>query len=65
MYVVLIEDQITAERFRVDAKRLAMIARPDPATNPPPGVYEVILSDDPEPGRKYWTHNLNLAKLGH
>ncbi len=65
MYVVLIEDQITAERFRVDAKRLSMIARPPAETRPPPGVYEVLLSDDPEPGRKYWTHDLSLAKLGN
>lgn len=65
MYVVLIEDQITAERFQVDAKRLSMIARPPAETNPPPGVYECLLSDDPEPGRKYWSYALDLSKLGH
>lgn len=65
-YIVTVESQDDpSDKFRVDASRFSMIARPDPETNPPKGVYIVMLKDDPEPGKQYWTHDLDLSKLGN
>ena len=67
-YLVTIEGQDPEDAgkpFRVDASRFCMIARPDPATNPPPTVFIVMLKDDLEPGKQYWTHDLDLSRLGN
>ncbi len=53
-----------SEKFRVAASQIALYCRPDPETNPPAGVFEVLLKNDPQPGRVYWTYDFNPALLG-
>ena len=63
MYVVTVESWATEERFKIDAKDIVLIEYPDPATNPPKGVYVVMLRDHGD--ERFWTYDLDLAKLGH